>query len=147
MKLRRLGKNPISVYFKVAFLANHYRDPTNKAIEREYDLTRPEFTILFCLSQMDMISAIDIADLTQLPQNSLSRGATRLLEKKLISTTPDTNDKRRNLLSITAKGSSIANDFVEYLVDANKRLTSCLTKAESIQFERLLTKICDATNL
>lgn len=148
MKLRKLSeKNPISIYFKIAFLTNHYRDPTNKAIEKEYDLTRPEFAVLFCLSQMDMISAIDVADLTQLPQNSLSRGAKRLLEKKLISTAPDANDKRRNLLSITVKGRRIANDFTKLLIDANKRLTSCLTKSESVEFERLLTKVCDATDL
>ena len=147
MKLRTLSENnPISIYFKIAFLANHYRDPTNKLVEQKYNLTRPEFAILFCLYQRDKISAVDIVDLTQLPQNSLSRGATSLISKKLITKMPDLIDGRKNVLSITNSGNRIAKNFLSHLIEANQRLTSALTNREAKQFESLLDKICDATS-
>lgn len=146
MKLRTLSENnPISIYFKIAFLANHYRDPTNKLVEQKYKLTRPEFAILFCLYQKDKISAVDIVELTQLPQNSLSRGATSLISKKLITKMPDPMDGRKNVLSITRKGNTTAKNFLSHLIDANQRLTSPLTNEEAKLFESLLDKICDAT--
>jgi len=146
MKLRALNdRNPIAIYFKIAFLTNHYRDPTNKLVEKKYNLTRPEFAILFCLHQHDGISAIDIAELTQLPQNSLSRGASSLVSKKLITKTPDTVDGRKNVLLITKGGAAIAGNFLKHLIEANKRLTASLTEDEATQLEFLLDKICEAT--
>lgn len=145
MKLRSItSDNPIPIYFKIAFLANHFRDPTNRAIENEYDLTRPEFSILFCLAQRDKISAIDVADLTQQPKNSLSRGAASLLSKQLITRQDDGNDGRRKLLSLTTKGKAQYRKILHKLKDADKRLIASLTEVELRQLDRLLSKMCSA---
>lgn len=147
MKLRHITfNNPISIYFKIAFLANHFRDPTNRKLESEYGLTRPEFTILFCLGQMEKISAVDVADITQVPANTLSRGAAILFRKKLITKSEDPADRRRTLLSLTKKGVRLYKLVLTHLKAADAKMIEPLSDRERQQLDRLLTKMCAAVN-
>jgi len=145
MKLRHITfDNPIPIYFKIAFLTNHFRDPTNRRLESRHGLTRPEFTILFCLAQQDEISAIDVADITQVPANTLSRGVSMLEQKKLITRTGDPVDRRRALLSLTRKGARMYELILADLKEANDEMIAALSKEEQRQLDRLLTKMCAA---
>lgn len=147
MKLRAITfDNPIPVYFKIAFLVNHFRDPTNRIIEKTFALTRPEFSILFCLAQMDQINAIDVADITQQPKNSLSRGAAALLAKKLITRTEDEVDKRKKLLSLTRAGKKEYRKILGFLEEANDQMVAPLSAAELSELDRLLSKMCSAVH-
>ena len=143
MKLRDIAStNPIPLYYKVAFLANHFRDPTNRQIEHDLGLTRPEFTILFSLGQREGISAIDIAHLTQLPRNSLSRGVTLLIEKNLITKSVDASDARRSVLKLTPEGNQAYLEILPYLEKQNEIMSSALSESEREQLLALLEKLC-----
>ena len=143
MKLLSLKNDtPIGIYFRIAFISNHYRDQVNRTVEKIYGLTRSEFALLFCLNQADHISASDVAEFTQLPKNSISRGVSILIEKGLATSEKDLTNRRKNILKITPKGRKLAKKISVHMVQANASLTSSLSDEEAQNLERLLEKIC-----
>ena len=147
MKLLNLKNDtPIGIYFRIAFISNHYRDQVNRIVEKKYGLTRSEFALLFCLNQIDYITASDVTEFTQLPKNSISRGVAILINKELATSVKDPNNRRKNILKITSKGKKLAKNISGHLVEANTRLTSSLTDEEAQTLEFILEKICVNTS-
>lgn len=139
-----LKKNPIPFFFRMQFLSNNYRDPMLRQIEREHKLTRPEFSILVCLALRDGLSAIDIAEITRQPENTVSRGVFLLLQKKLIEKIPDPTDGRRFELSLTEAGKAAYEAFMPLMRQANAEMIASLDKDELKLLDKLLDKMCAA---
>lgn len=139
-----LKKNPVPFFFRIQFLSNNYRDPMLRQIEREHKLTRPEFSIVVCLALRDGLSAIDIAEITRQPENTVSRGVYLLLRKKLIEKVPDPTDGRRYELSLTEAGCKAYEAVMPLMRQANSRMIASLDKDELKQLDKLLDKMCKA---
>lgn len=145
MKPEEFGtQSPIPFFFRIVYLSNNYRDPLLRTIERDYGLTRPEFSILICLHMRDGLSAIDICGITAQPQNTVGRGVALLLEKSMITKTADAEDGRRYYLHLTKKGERAYQSFIGILEEANARMIACLTERETEQLNALLNKMCAA---
>lgn len=137
-----LKKNPFPFFFRIQFLSSNFRDPMLRQIEQEYGLTRPEFSILICLSLRPGMSAIDIAEITRQPENTLGRGVSLLLDKQYITKEPDPTDGRRYKLYLTTTGRERYDSFIHLFVEANDRMVDCLTPKECEQLDALLDKMC-----
>lgn len=134
--------NPIGYFFRIVFLSNNYRDPLLRKFKNDYDLTRPEFSILISLGFQEGISAIEISDITRQPQNTISRGVFLLSKKKLIKKVNDKEDKRIYRLYLTDKGRKVQKQLMTYLIEADAKMVDCLTSREREQLEKLLSKMC-----
>jgi len=128
--------------FRFAYLMNNYRDPWLRQVEKEFGLTRPEVTILFCLGQIDGITAKDVADITRQPKNTLSRGSLVLENKKLIARENDQRDRRRSILNITEKGRQICDRVVESYQQIEHNMISPLNRKDLQDLDRILKKMC-----
>ena len=139
-----LKKNSFPYFFRVQFLSSNFRDPLLRQIEQQYGLTRPEFSILICLSLRPGMSAIDIAEITRQPENTLGRGVSLLLEKAFIIKEPDPSDGRRYKLYVTPAGRKTYELFIHLFTEANDAMVACLTAKEREQLDHLLDKMCAA---
>lgn len=139
-----LRKNKFPYFFRIQFLSSNFRDPTMRKIEQHYGLTRPEFSILICLALRPGLSAIDVADITRQPENTLGRGVSLLLEKRFITKEPDPEDGRRYKLFLTDSGRASHKTFIHLFIEANDEMVAALTPTERAQLDKLLDKMCAA---
>lgn len=132
----------IPMAYKLGYMINSYREPSFRAIESEYGLTRPEILSLIFLYFRDGISAIDICDFSGHLKTNISRAVSALEKKRLISREPHPEDQRRQLLYITSKGRELHDRFMPGLVQREQDMVACLTSSEYRQLEKLLRKLC-----
>lgn len=144
MKLKSILDEISAKYlFRLSYLANNFRDPWLREVEREFGLTRPEVTILVCLANKDGINAKDVADITRQPKNTLSRGAVILEEKGLITRRNDPRDRRRSILHITSEGMAFYEKVMPLYRDRERRMLVPLSEKDLQELDRLMALMCD----
>jgi len=137
----------IPMAYKLGYMINSYREPSFRAIEATYGLTRPEILSLIFLCYKDGIAAADICDFSGHLKTNISRAVTALEKKELIRRKPHADDQRRQLLHITKKGRNLHDLFMPGLIKREHDMMACLTDKEREHFEKLLRKLCaDARN-
>ncbi|MEN3161382.1 MarR family transcriptional regulator [Tistrella mobilis] len=132
---------PIRQAYRLAFLTNFYRAPLLRRIEQEHGLTRPEWTILICLSHQDGLNPRDICDFTEQPRNNVSRGAALLEAKGLITRSPDPEDARRALLHLTETGRALYARLMPLFQAREAEMLAVLSPEERAQLDHLLTRL------
>jgi DNA-binding MarR family transcriptional regulator len=138
-----LNGTSIPTAYKMGYVLNHYREPSFRAIEREYGITRPEIVMLIFLVHREGITANDICEFSGHLKASMSRAAIALAGKGLINRRPDADDQRRQLLFLTAAGRQLHGRFIPILEARERAMLACLSAREAEQFERLLNKLGD----
>lgn len=105
-------------------------------------LTPTQFAALVRLSETGCASQNQLGRLTSMDIATIKGVADRLREKNLVATSPDPNDKRRSLLTLTAPGRRL----LETALKAAREITDCtlkpLAEQERQQLLYLLKKIC-----
>ena len=138
-----LNGTTIPTAYKMGYVLNHYREPSFRAIEREYGITRPEIVMLIFLVHREGITANDICEFSGHLKANMSRAAIALARKGLIDRRPDVADQRRQLLYLTAVGRQLHGRFMLMLEARERAMLACLSAREAEQFERLLNKLGD----
>ena len=136
-----LSKTELKELYRISYLANHLVGPVYAGIERDVGLTRPEFLVLFVLSQQDGLTASEIVGLSGLPKNSISRGLQLAEGKGLLRRAPDPNDGRRAFLYILPAGRELCRSLVPRFTDREARLLAPLSQRERAQLSGLLQKL------
>jgi DNA-binding MarR family transcriptional regulator len=137
----KLWNNPCRLSFRVNFIAHHVNQTAYEWVWRTDRLTLPEHIVLYALALKDGITADDIAASTARPKNTLSRGVNAVLRKKLIDRRADSKDRRRLILTLTARGRRIVARTVPAFVAHENGMASALTAGERRALEALLEKI------
>lgn len=128
--------------YKLGYMINSFREPSFRAIEANYALTRPEILSLIFLYFQDGISAKDICDFSGHLKNNISRAITALEAKGLVRRQADAQDQRRLIIYITPAGRLMHNRFMPALQQREHEMIACLSVAEQKTFEKLLQKLC-----
>lgn len=139
--LNILDGTPIPVTYRIAFIANFAREPLLRRIEHEFNITRPEWTVLICLSYQDGVSSRDICEITEQPSNTVSRGVAALERKGHIARAADSKDGRRTLLHLTKTGQETHDEIMALFVMAENSILSEFTETEIETLTRLLDKL------
>ena len=141
LSLMMLNDTPLIHAWRVNFLANFFVGPIYRELDEKFDLSRPEFVILFSLAQRSGLVARDICLVTGLPKNSISRAVAQLLAKGLVERRAGFEDKRAKPLVLTTSG----RDKLESVIPLFKRrqadMRSALNESEQAQFDHLLEKM------
>ncbi len=138
-----LNGTTIPTAYKMGYVLNHYREPSFRAIEREYGITRPEIVMVIFLVYREGITANDICEFSGHLKPNMSRAAITLDKKGLIVRKVDTTDQRRQLLFLTEAGRQLHACFMPMLEERERTMLACLSAREAQQFERLLNKLSD----
>src|ERR1700680_3542276 len=101
-----LKNNPIPAAYRISYVANFYVGPLVAMMEKAFKLTRPEWIVLFCLTQQPRLNAQQISTVTGRPKTSIAGAVKQLQRKKLITRKADIADSRRRVLHLTEAGRS-----------------------------------------
>lgn len=137
-----LDDNAIIEVWRICYLANFFVFPLYRHLERAFNITRPEWVIIFCLAHQEPLCAQDIVAKTWQPKNSINRGVKLLTNKGYIEKREDPNDGRRALLSLTQEGWKAYSQTLPYAVTRKERVISCLTREENQGLNQVLLKMC-----
>jgi len=136
-----LEESSIKHLWRLAFLVNFFLGPLYVQITNRYGVGRPEVQILYCLSRTEGLLAQDIALVTGQPKNSISRGVTLLVEKKYVTRTTRTNDRRAKSLKLTDSGRELITKIIPCFRGRQEAMRGALTPKEQKRFDDLLNKI------
>jgi DNA-binding MarR family transcriptional regulator len=137
-----LNHEDITYAYRLAYILNFYREPLLKDVETKFGLSRPEWTVLLCLSRQPGLISRDICAITGQARNSISRGVGLLERKGLIRRTPDGKDGRRNVLELTPAGRAVYDRIVPHFQTRERAMIGCLDDDELARLDGLLTKLC-----
>lgn len=136
-----LDGTAIPTAYKIGYILNFYREPSFRAIETEFGLTRPEIVILIFLTVRDGASASEFCEFSGHLKASVSRAVILLDKKKLIRREPDKADSRRQLLYLTQEGRALYERYIPMLKAREAAMLACLSADERAQFGRLLDRL------
>lgn len=142
-RARILDRTAIPVAWKIGYVLNFYREPSFRAIEAEFGLTRPEIVTLIYLSVEDGITASEICEFSGHLKANVSRAVIALQRKGLIRRMRDAADSRRQLLGLAPEGRALFDRFIPQLQQRERAMLSCLTARERRTLDALLHKLAD----
>lgn len=144
LTLTMLTAPPLNHAWQVNFLANFFVGPVYRELAERFDISRPEFVILYCLSQRPMLVARDVCLATGLPKNSISRAVSQLLDKGLIERLADASDKRAKPLVMTEAGKERLAELMPIMAERQANMRAVLDAGEQAEFDRLMGKLIHA---
>ena len=126
--------------YRITYLGNAIVVPAYEAARRDFGVIRPEYILLVCLSHFSELTAQDVARISGLPRNTISRAVHRVLAEGYIERAPDTKDGRQARLKITAAGRALHEKVAAYLKDRQDEVLGGLDEKERETLAALLRK-------
>lgn len=141
----RLWKNPCGFAARFNYIALRYNVPLYGWVEERFGLSRVEFVVIYSLAIQDGVTASEIASSTAFPKNTLSRAVNRLLKQGLIARKADGEDRRMQILTLTAAGRAIYDEALPRFVGMEQEMLAPLSLVEREMLSLLLAKVVMAT--
>ncbi|MEM7734841.1 MAG: MarR family transcriptional regulator [Deinococcota bacterium] len=146
LPLRFIGTLDAAVSsYKLNYLANNFLGPLIPALKKRWNLSRTEFSVLYCLRQAGRLTAKDICEITGRPKNSVSRAVHTLLKRSIVSQQLDASDGRRMILTLTTKGKHLYKEIIPLFEERERVMLACLSAEEQEALEHLLNKLVAST--
>ena len=143
-----LDGNPLLDSYLINYTGNCFLEPLLKIVDARHGLTRPEWTVIFCLTQHENLNAQQISELTGRPKSSISHAIKQLEKKGFLERHQDAADARRQLLELTHSGRNVYNDVIDFFTERQSDMMACLTDEEVNMFRALMRKLSvNITNL
>lgn len=128
----------INIYWKQIF---HALKKSSKPILEELSLTKVDANILLALSRTQESTKAELAQYLSFEPNSLTRSLDRLIDINLVKRLVDQDDRRFIKLSLTDKGHTVANNYIEAMRNVWVDLFADLKASEIKQLESTLERI------
>lgn len=135
------SRNEVRDTFRISFMANSLVLPVYDEIKRQHGLSRGEYLLLFCLAHLPELTAQDVANMTGRPRNSISRAVHRMLSEGFLDRTPDPDDGRQAMLTITPKGRKLHERIVQGFIARENKLLGVLDREDREALDRILEKL------
>ena len=110
---------------------------------RTVDAHRYHYSALAALDELGAMSQAELGRRCGLDRSDVAAVAAELAERKFIRRVTDADDRRRNIVSISASGRRRLRTLDGLLRDTQKRLLAPLSAAEREQLVRLLLRVVD----
>ena len=127
--------------YRLSVLSNAVSSKIAKIYEEEFDLSIWQWRIIAVLGEREGLTSTEVAQRTLMDKPTVSRAAASLLERGLITRTPDSTDRRRAPLALTPEGRAIYDAILPKAISSENELLASLTAEEIDQLHALLTKL------
>ncbi len=127
--------------YRLSILSNRVSRAIAARYAKTFDLTIPEWRIIAVLGRRPGLTAKEIAEATEMDKVAVSRAVARLVAAKRLRASADTDDARRQNLSLTAQGESVHARIAPIALAAEERLLSALDARERVQLDALLDRL------
>jgi DNA-binding MarR family transcriptional regulator len=136
-----LKNNPIPAAYRISYAANFYVGPLVAWMEKSFNLTRPEWIVLFCLTRQARLNAQQISEVTGRAKTSIAGAIKQLQKKKLITRKADIADRRRRVLHLTDAGRNLYRGILGRFIAREADMLRSLNAGERALLIRLFDKI------
>ena len=109
-------------------------------------LTSTQAMFLFCLSEYEHLSQVEICRKLDMDKSTVAKLLARLEVDGLITRTPDANDIRSSIVALTGRAKSLVPQARDIQVQWVERVTEDLTELEKHNFCELLRKVAAKSN-
>lgn len=116
-----------------AAIANQYAE--------RFDLSITEWRVLAILGRYPGISANEVAERAAMDKVAVSRAVANLIKSARLKRAVDSNDRRRSILSLSAKGQKVYDQVAPLAKRHEERLLAHLTEQECIWLDRIIDKL------
>ena len=113
-------------------IARAYRDSLN-----QLDLTYPQYVVMMALWEKDQISIAELLEKTAIDGGAMTQILKKMSDKALLSITKDSQDKRKRLVQLEAKGKAMQDQAVDIPSQIRCRFPS-INEQQALQLIELL---------
>lgn len=136
-----------TIFYSIEKAIKAYRKfAQQKYSEKIDDLTVDQALILQFLSRIENLSQKELAELLLKEDASITRMVESLVKKKYLTRKKDSNDRRKSILTITAKGLNILDKLESMILLNRKKALNGITEKELNQVKKVLNKIITNCN-
>ena len=136
-ELKNIDSENMDVPAMLAMIKRSYIRYIDHEIQKE-DINSGEFPFLLVLNEKDKITQKELADSLRTSEGLVTRVLKKLEKNGYVSREVDSNNKRRNIISITPKGRQITEKIIIYQNNWEKATFSFLTDDELKKFKQNL---------
>lgn len=133
------------INYRINLIAHRWSALVYATARSKYRLKPGAMRLLTVIARFAPISPGELVARTASDSPKVARGVSLLLNDGLIRRTPDPNDGRRAVLTVTPKGAQVFAGIDGFSQRTEDRVTAALTPAERRQLEILLDKLDAAT--
>ena len=109
----------------------------------QFGLAPQQFWMLTALREMPGMSQADLAERVRADAPTVSRTLGALLERGLVRSDPDPDDRRRSRVFLTAAGEQLASEVAAVAADVRAAVVDGMSAAEEAAVRRGLKRILD----
>jgi DNA-binding MarR family transcriptional regulator len=141
------GRSPARLRALPSWLINQAAIAANRLVAdtlASNKARRHHYSLLAALDEVGPASQAELSRRTMIDGSDMVATVNELAERGLVQRSPDPNDRRRNLVSITTAGRHHLRKLDQVIARAQDEFLSPLSTAERQHLIRLLTRIVDS---
>lgn len=127
--------------YRLSVLSNTISSALAGAYARRFGLTIPQWRVVAVLARSPGLSAAAVAERTAMDKVAVSRAVAGLARSGRVRRVQAVADRRRSVLTLTARGRAVYRQIVPLALAYERRLLGELSPAEQAQFDRLLGRL------
>jgi DNA-binding MarR family transcriptional regulator len=124
--------------YRLSVLTNLVSSAIADAYRRRFGLSIPEWRVLAVLARHPGRSATEVSELTRMDAVAVSRAVARLLGAGRLRRSTKRDDRRRSVLSVSARGMDVYREVAPLALAYEDDLLAALGTGERAAFERAL---------
>jgi DNA-binding MarR family transcriptional regulator len=133
-----------SLFFKFVRVVNLTARPFHEGVGKQHHLSLSEWRVMVVLASHADLAATDVADFCGLDKMSVSRAISGLAKAGRIEKTPDLQDQRRTLLSLSPAGKKLYSKIGSSAVKREAELFADFGQQDLQRLDALLDKLLKA---
>lgn len=129
--------------YRLSVLANTVTRALSRLYERRFGISMPEWRVIAILARFGPLSANAVCERIAMDKVQVSRAVARAVENGLVDRATDRTDRRRSVLTLTAKGRHIHDQIVPLATQLQDHLLDALRAEERHLLFQLLDRLQD----
>ena len=127
--------------YRLSVLSNTVSTALAGAYARRFGLSIPQWRVIAVLARNPGFSAAALAERTAMDKVAVSRAVAGLVRSGRVKRTLARSDRRRSVLTVTARGREVYTRIIPYALEYERRLLAEFTPSEQSVFHGLLTRL------
>ena len=129
------------VPYRLSIVSNTVSDVIASAYRSLFGLSIPEWRLVTILAEHDGLSQIDLGAATRMDKVTVSRAAAGLVQRSLVGRSPNLEDKRSHLLSLTKAGWDLYEQVAPKALALEDTILSGFDKTEIASLVAMLERL------
>lgn len=127
--------------YRLSVLSNTVSTALAGAYARRFGLSIPQWRVIAVLARNPGLSAAAVAERTAMDKVAVSRAVAGLVGSGRVRRALAQSDRRRSVLTLTARGREVYTRIVPYALEYERRLLAELMPSEQLVLNGLLTRL------